>query len=178
MFKKTTNLLFSAICLMFMLAGHALALDDVPLSYKLTAAWDLSKCLDVRHTNSTRNGENVVIHDCDEVTERWYFDSNTGRLHAAWAPHMCLDVEGREQIPDGETNVQIWQCDEVNEIWELEPNYSSLGYFRLTYLAWYIHPGYCLDIAGTNATANRSNAQIWNCNEVSEVFLRTDTVFH
>ena len=178
MFKKTSNLLFAAIFSMFMLTGQVLALDDVPLSYKLTAAWDQSKCLDVKGTNSTSNGKNVQIWDCDEVTERWYFDSNTGRLHAEWAPHMCLDVKGREDVPNGGTNVQIWQCDEVNEIWALDPDYSYLGYFRLTFLDWFIAPGYCLDIAGHNETRNGRNAQIWNCNDVSEVFIRTDVVFH
>jgi len=38
---------------------------------KIYAAWDTSMCIDVAGTNSTTNGKNVQLWQCDQDTETW-----------------------------------------------------------------------------------------------------------
>ena len=120
---------------------------------KLTLTTGSSRvyCLDVAGTDTAKNGRNVQLYPCDDVTEHWVYDSNSGEITLGYDSGKCLEVSGTNDI-NNRQNVRIWDCKAVTERWTVKDN----GQICIR-----SNTNYCLDAAGLPPFNGGENVHLW-----------------
>jgi hypothetical protein len=120
-----------------------------PLSFTMVGAKS-GRCLEAAG-NSSANGTNIQIYDCNGgENQQWYLTS-AGELRA-FGRAKCLDVlNGRTTAG---SSVGIWDCSGgANQKWTVNSDGTVVG----------VQSGLCLDVSGNQST-NGAKVQIWTCN--------------
>ena len=95
--------------------------NRVSVGKKLTLVNSSSKCLDVEGINSTEDGTNVGIWDCNEVSETWVYNESTGKITLGYDSSKCLAYEWYLE----EANVFITNCNYERTTWMMSTPYGG-----------------------------------------------------
>ena len=95
-----------------------------------------SYCLDVAGTNRTENKVNLLIWNCNGVTETWRIDDmDTYSIMARWSGDHCVDLSG-VNLTSNYRSIQIYDCDDVSEKWIYLPTSGELRASFATNICW------------------------------------------
>ena len=139
-----------------------------PQAQPLSLAHDDSLCVGTSDLGWWGNGSEVKTVKCDAIqypVQGWML-MNDGKLHLGRNPDLCLDIHGRNPIPNGDGRLSyspahLTSCARVTERW----HYQADNKFHAQW-----DEQLCLDVAGNNRRSSGATLQLEYCDQVIESF--------
>ncbi|MEX1369236.1 MAG: ricin-type beta-trefoil lectin domain protein [Nannocystaceae bacterium] len=139
--------------------------EPVPAPFSLELQDSTERCLDVEGALDFEPGGGLGLSSCADGGDQFYFEDR--RLHAYWAPNLCVGISREDFLFTEGVSVQMVPCASSLAWWSV----AASGKIYLEYV-----PSLCLDVPDASA-GSEAGARLSLCDEVQQAWTIVDEPF-